>query len=450
MLNAVFGNARVIPGLVGIILFSGVLLCCRGEAAASGVAVIEQSVQGLGTAFSGGAAAADNAATLFFNPAGMALLSRDEARLATHAIIPQAEFEDGGSTTALGTALSGGDGGNGAGTVLVPNLYYVHGFSENLKGGVAVNAPFGLTSKYDSDWVGRYHAIESELTTVNVNPSVSFRMNRHLSLGAGINIMRADLTLTNAIDYGLIGASAGLPTAPQGLDGHADLEADDWGYGYNLGILLEPSERTRFGLTYRSRVDIAFEGEMDFTTPAAVAGLAAALNLTDTDVKGDITLPETASFSAWHKINDRWAIMADVTWTRWSQFEEIRIEFDSGAADSVTTLDWENTWRYSAGATFAPADNWILRAGVAYDETPIPGPEARTPRIPGEDRIWVTFGGGYSFANGVCIDIGYAHLFIDDPKIEKSATGEDLTRGALVGEYDASVDIVSIEVAYRF
>ncbi|HSO20783.1 MAG TPA: outer membrane protein transport protein, partial [Desulfosarcina sp.] len=138
-------------------------------------------------------------------------------------------------------------------------------------------------------------------------------------------------------------------------------------------------------------------------------------------------------------------------WTNWSRLEELRIKFGSGAADSVTTLDWDDTWRYSLGGIFRPIAPLELRAGVAFDETPIPDARRRTPRIPGADRTWVTFGAGYQFTPMIRADFAYAHLFVDDPKIDKDVTEqENLLRGALVGEYDASVDIVSAAVSFQF
>ncbi len=444
MFKSVFKGFLFILALVGFILGS------TNTVTASGVAVIEQSVEGLGTAFSGGAASAMDASTLFFNPAGMSRLSGSEVKSAVHVIVPHADFENKGSTTALGTPLTGGDGGDGGTIAVIPNFYFVHSFTEDFKAGVAVNVPFGFTTEYDSDWVGRYHAIKSELANININPSISYRFCKYFSAGFGVSAQHTTLKMSQAVDYGLIGALGGLGTMPQSMDGKAKMDADDWGYGYNFGFLVEMTENTRLGFSYRSKIDMKYDGDVEYRTPAAMAGVAAAMGLVDGDISGEIAFPESASLSFYHAFNEKWAMMADVSWTGWDRFEEIRIEFDNGAADSVTTLEWEDTWRYSIGATYSPNDTWIFRAGLAFDESPIPGAEHRTPRIPGEDRLWVTFGTGYAFSENLMLDFGYAHIFVDDPKIEKTATGEDAARGALVGEFDASVDIFSLELKYMF
>jgi len=178
---------------------------------------------------------------------------------------------------------------------------------------------------------------------------------------------------------------------------------------------------------------------------------SALANFQNQDLKGDITLPATASLSGYHRINPEWAVMADVTWTEWSSFEELVIEFEGGLPNSVTTEKWEDSWRYSAGATFAPVDRLELRLGLAYDETPIPDSHHRTPRIPGNDRFWTAFGVGYQLTEELDLDFGYAHLFVRDARISKGLSDpENLSRGSLQGEYDSSVDIASLQLTYSF
>lgn len=357
------------------------------------------------------------------------------------------------------------------GTGLAPNLYYVVNLNDRLALGLGIDAPFGLVTEWSDGWVGRYHALRSSVMTVNINPSVAYRVNGHLSLGAGVSAQYVDAELTNAVDFGTIGfasvsgnpalgPSFANPAWMQQRDGEVKLEADDWGFGYNLGLLVELTENSRVGLAYRSRIKYTAEGEADFDLPSTITGIAPvdaglANTFADTDVEAEITLPDSASLSVYHRFNPQWAVMADVTWTNWSTFDELRVEFDNPALpDNVTTENWKDSWRYSIGANFNPSERLTLRAGVAYDEEPIPDAEHRTPRIPGEDRLWTALGLGYRIGERARLDVGYAHLFVKDSKIDRQAgtnpAGEDFLRGTLKGEFENSVDIASVQFTYKF
>lgn len=449
----------------GLRLLTGVLglLALASPAYSAGFALIEQSVSGLGNAFAGGAAVAEDATTIFFNPAGMTRLKGQQAVAGLHLIMPQSDFKkESANLSPLlgGAALTGGDGGQGGETGLAPNLYYAVNLDNGWAFGLGINAPFGLATEWDDGWVGRYHALRSEVMTVNINPSAAYRVNEHLSLGAGVSAQYVKAELSNAIDFGSITAPAG--GVPQGDDGKAELEADDWGYGFNLGMLYEFTENSRAGLAYRSRIKYTAEGDADFSVSATAtarlnamrAGNPAVPPFVDADVQADITLPDSASLSIYHGFNSKWAVMADVTWTNWSTFDELRVEFENAQPDNVTTESWKDSWRYSLGATFNPSERLTLRAGIAYDEEPIPDAEHRTPRIPGEDRLWTSLGLGYRIGERAKVDVGYAHLFVDDSKINKQAgtdpTGEDFIRGSLKGEFENSVDIISAQLVYNF
>jgi len=226
------------------------------------------------------------------------------------------------------------------------------------------------------------------------------------------------------------------------------LKGDDWGYGFNLGLLLAPSESTRVGIAYRSGIRHTLKGRADFeNAPAAL--VAATGRFVDTGVRSSVKLPDMLSASLAHRIGTRALLLADVTWTRWSTLRELRFRFDNPKeADGVTTLEWKNAWRYSAGLSYRWSRRWTLRTGIAYDQTPIPNAQRRTPRIPGEDRRWIAVGASYQPSRSLRLDVGYAHLFVRDPRIAKTATGEDTFRGALKGRYDASVDILSAQLVW--
>ena len=445
-------NLAVICGLATTIL--------SGQALAAGFQLIEQSVSGMGTAYAGGSALGEDATTVFFNPAGMTRLKGTQTSAGFHVVMPQAEFDNQGSSTAnagSGSVPLTGNGGDAGETGVVPNLYVSHQYSEELFFGLGVNVPFGLSTHYDNDWAGRYHAIKSEVETVNINPSFAYKVNDWLSLGAGVNAQYVDAKLTNAMDFGLIAEDEGLGFlgfSPTSADGRSKVQGDDWAYGYNLGLLLNLGEQTRLGAHYRSKLDYTVKGEVTFNNVPDDPFGALKAKFKDGNARSSVDLPWTLSVSLVHEFTPKWAVMADFSRTGWNDLDELRFEFDNGLPDGVTTLNWSNSNRYSVGATYKPTGQWTLRAGVAFDETPIPDKEYRTPRIPGEDRIWGALGVGYRYSDSLSFDFGYAHLWVDDPKIDKttgsSPADEDYYRGNLKGEYDASVDIVSAQVNWIF
>lgn len=426
------------------------------SAHASGYAIVEQGVRGLGTAYAGAAALAEDPSTIFYNPAGLVRLSGKQVEAGLHYIMPKAEFKNNGSTTILTTPLTGGDGGDGGEPAFVPNFYYSHQISDGVVAGVGIHAPFGLATDYNKDWVGRYYAVESRLATININPSVGARMNDKWSAGAGLSIEYAEATLSNKAD---LGTASNLPPlngfgfggTPQGDDAFAEVEGDGWAYGFNIGFLYEPTQGTRFGLAFRSSIHHKLDGDVkwEYETPTAQA-IGTAISGVNGNASATVDLPETLSLAGYHEFNDKLAIVADVTFTNWDRFDELRIKYESGQQDTVVTTKWDDSWKFGLGFIYTPTENCTGRIGFAYDQSPVPSEELRTPRIPDADRIWVSVGAGYKVNRNFEFNLGYTHIFVDDPAVNKTAAGEDAIRGSLVGEWDASVDIVSINATYTF
>ncbi len=420
--------------IINIMLGSSLLTACYAQAA--GFALIEQSASGMGNAFAGGGAVAEDASTIFFNPAGMTYIEGTQAVGALHLIKPNVEFDNDGSLA--GTARPLGDEGPNAGDLaFVPNFYLMTALTPSINVGVGVNVPFGLKTEYDDEWLGRFQANKSELKTVNINPSIAFKVNDRVSLGFGVSAMRAEATLTRSVNFGPFG------------EGAVKVEGDDWGFGYNLGAIFQATADTRISVAYRSEVKQKLEGDAIFKLPTGLPGAFAAA-ATNGDVSAKIDLPATFSVSAFSKLNSKWDLMGDITWTEWSNFEELRVVRDNGATLTVTPENWYNTMRYSVGVNYHYNDVIKLRAGLAYDEEAIKD-EFRTPRIPGNDRKWLSLGASYKMSPTSTFDIGYAHLFISDVKIDDDQTGAiPLGNGRVRGEYKGSVDILSLQYTHNF
>jgi long-chain fatty acid transport protein len=380
---------------------------------AAGFALVEQNASGLGNAYAGQAASAQDASTIFFNPAGMTLLPDSQIVVTGHLIKPQAEFS--GSSN-----IGSGNVGDAGSLAIVPNGYFAYRLTPDVHVGVGVNAPFGLKTEYDSTWAGRTQGIKSELKTINLNPSIAWKASESLSLGAGLSVQYVEATLSNA-------TGAGLPPSIGVVKG------DDFSWGFNLGALWQLSETTRIGLAYRSEVDHTLEGNLK------VNGV-----VTVNSVFADVVLPDSASLSLFHKLGPRLELLADITWTGWSDFEELRIVNAAGTTLGVTQENWSDSYRYSVGANYRLNDKVTLRSGVAYDETPV-SDAFRTARIPDESRTWLSFGAQYRLSNKSTIDVGYAHLFVDDARINKTESGV-----TLAGTYEASVDILSAQLTHNF
>ncbi|GAB1232504.1 outer membrane protein transport protein [Ferrigenium sp. UT4] len=426
---------------------AGALLVMAGQAGASGFALIEQSASGMGNAFAGGAAGAEDASTVFFNPAGMSRIKGSQVAVAAHAVKPSSKFKDGGST---GAALQtpGGNGGDIGNWALVPNAYATTQINDALHVGIGVNAPFGLQTKYNADWIGRFQAVKSKIETVNINPSLAYQVNDQLTLGLGLDYQHIKGKLTSMTNYSAAAfAAGGAPLlgaiGGPGKEGLTTVTGNDSAWGYNLGALFEFTPQTRVGVQYRSQIDYTLNGNVSFAN--VPAPLAAALP--NGRVRLDITMPESYSISGFHQLNERWDVMADATRTNWSVFKELKVDRASGANLTTVNESWDDTWRFSAGANHHYNEQWTVRVGAAYDQTPTNNAN-RTARIPGNDRTWVTLGGQYKPGSSSAIDFAYAHLFLSDPKISKdrSAAGA----GNLIGSYNESVDILSVQYTQNF
>ncbi|MDH5631468.1 MAG: outer membrane protein transport protein [Gammaproteobacteria bacterium] len=422
----------------------------------SGFAIIEQSVSGLGSAFAGGSASAEDASTVFFNPAGMMKLGDQATSVAAlHSIAPSAEFTDTGSGPT--PPLSGGDGGDAGHGAIVPNLYYVGQNQNGMRFGLGIGAPFGMGTEYDADWKGRYYGIKSELKVVNINPAVALKASDKLSIGVGLNLQTASATLTSAVNVGgngvtsPVGVCAGLaffgfPTAGciGAGDADAEISGSSVGWGVNYGVLYQMGANTDIGFHYRSGVRHELDGDADFTnTPTELSNMG---YLVDTDAEAVMNLPATASLSLNHGMGSV-RILADATWTNWEQMSELRVSYDTGnQGDTVDALGWKNTGRYSIGMLYSVNDAMTIRAGVARDESPVPNEERRSVRVPDGDRTWLALGLGYKLGNGMAIDAGFASIAVDSVEIDKNET----FKGKLVGEYDNSVNIISVSGSMSF
>ncbi|WP_018987418.1 OmpP1/FadL family transporter [Methylophilus methylotrophus] len=404
---------------------------------AAGFALSEQGASGLGNAYAGAAAIAEDASTIFFNPAGMTYLQGSQIVGALHLIKTNGDFDNKNSVPVAAYA-AGGEGGNLGSLAVIPNFFYKQDINEQLKFGLGISTPFGLKTEYDKNWLGRFQAIKSELKTININPSLAWKLNDQWSFGFGVSAMWAQAELTSAVNL----SALNLP------ESSAKNKGDDWGFGYNLGAIYQVTPDTRLGLAFRSKVEQHLKGNV--SSPFTLAN-GNPLQTLNTDITADLTLPETLSISSFSHLNDRWDLLADVTWTRWTQFKTLTILRDNGSNTAVGTTQehWNNTLRYSVGLNYRYSDSIKLRTGVAYDQEAIDN-DRRTSRIPGNDRLWLSFGASWQYSPQTRLDAGYAHLFIKEASIYDDQRTPAPSKGLIDGKYDGSADILSLQFTHQF
>jgi long-chain fatty acid transport protein len=440
------------------------------QANASGFALIEQSGSAMGNAYAGAAASAEDASTVYFNPAGLtALPAGKHFSIALHAIDPSAQFRNNASQSAAGIRPPGlsnpfaftSMGGDAGSLAFVPNAYFAMSIEPRLYVGVGLNAPFGLKTEYDDNWIGRFQGIKSEVRTLNINPAVAYALNDKVSLGAGLNYQQVESTLTKAVNYTAIVGATSLASAVAigNVEGRNQLKGKDSGWGYNLGATFRLSDRTRLGVAYRSVIKYTLTGTHTATHPvtgnatanAIIAGNPGTL---DQDISLSIKMPDSFSVSAVHRLNERWDILGDLSWTGWAKIPELRVKFTApGAADDVTTWKLRNTMRASVGANYRYSDILKFRAGVAYDQSPVTDSH-RTVRLPDNDRRWLSLGVQYKPSKAGTVDAGFTYIWVKDPAIntnaEVAATALGFPRGLVNGKYDSSVRILSVQYSHSF
>ncbi|HAU06336.1 MAG TPA: long-chain fatty acid transporter [Gammaproteobacteria bacterium] len=430
-------------------------------ALSAGFSIQEQSTKGLGRALSGSAAIAEDASTIFFNPAGLTQLKNNEFILGSNFLFSDSSFEDKGSTgpTLTGAQpLTGKTEGinffvNNAGSyAFIPNLYYAHILTQDLVVGLGITAPFGLASDYDDTWIGRYHALHSSLIGININPSFGYKWNDKLSVGFGISAQYSKIKLSNAIDFGSLCAISLISTcageSDPSRDGKIVTQAKDLAWGYNFGFTYQLSEMTRLGLSYRSKIAHNFKGHGRYELPDSVSNSPLASAFVDDDIFGSLDLPENIIFSSHHR-DGKWQYTTDITWTRWSRFQELKVN----AADpdsninSTTPTNWKNTFRIATGIDYQLNPQWQIRTGIAYDESPV-SDQFRDTRIPGEDRYWLSFGLSHQLTPDFHVDAAYVHVIVNDPTVDK--INDEPLDHRISGKYTVDIDIVSLQLRWQF
>ncbi len=423
------------------------------NASASGYYILDQTAQGVGDAFSGTVTGYGDGSEAYFNPAAMSQINSTMTSVNTAIIDVYARFNNKESSDAFGNPMQSTTE-NGGGVAAVPSAYFITPILKDLNFGFSFTAPYGMRVEYDDQWYGRYKADVTDLQIFNFAPALSYKLTDHFSIGANVGIAYADATLSNAIDFGTIGynvigaenASA-VGLSPQNSDGAARLSADDWATNMALGALYTYGEndRNKVGLSWHSKTAFDMEGRAHFTVPDNASFLQSTGSFVDTGVTSHLTMPENIVGGTQYWITDRFALQTEMAWLRWSKFKELRFNYDSNQADTVEAEDWNNSYRYSAGALYKLTDDLTWKLGYMYDESPVTS-NRRSPRIPDNDRHLISTGANYAINDCLDLTASYTYIIVNDTSVDIS----DSVGNRLNGTFDLGIQVVALGLTYSF
>ncbi len=407
------------------------------QALAGGFQLSDHSITSLGRNHAGYGVVGDDASAVQFNPAGLTLLKKRQIQLGLTFNDIDGEVEDNGSTGVAAAGLNGNSDDDGTpDNASAPSAYFIQPINDRLVFGLGITAPFGTDTDYDDDFFGRFSGTETELTIIDINPSIGYKINDIVSVGFGVSYQTLDVTLDSALAFGP------SPT-PEGAF-EADGDSED--FGFNVGVTFNLPDKSRIGLSYRSGIEHDIDVDTATSTPLG--------NSTD-GASADFESPATAYLGYYKPISKNYFLTAGIRWTEWSVFNEIRIDFDTaGAPDAVTEIDWENSFTYAIGLDGRINDKWTWRTGVSFTETPVPT-DTRSVRTIDSDRTAISFGATYKATKNLTLDFAYRYISFDEADINQSVVGAGgaaagVTLGSVVAEVEPEVHTLAIQANYKF
>lgn len=419
-------QGKFTPRLLAALIATAV----SGSAFASGFALQNQTGSGNGNAFAGAAAAAEDAGTIYFNPAGMMLLPEGHHLSLAGTILNRSiDFTNKGTTVLSFTGDNGGDAG---GTALIPAGYFSYSLSPSMRLGIGVSPTFGNVTEYDRSFIGRFSGYYADLKQINVNPSIAWKVSDALSLGFGINWATNETEFRQMVPLGLATQTT------------ATLQGDDDAWGWNAGLMWKISNATRLGLAYRSTLEFELEGNQD------VAGVPA----NSFAIRSKLKMPDNFSVALSHQVNDRLQLLADYTWTGWSTVKSLPVvHAATGVQVNSLSYNFKDTWRVGFGGNYRLNEQWLLRFGIAYDKTPVPSDADRTMTLPDADRTWLSFGAKWNLNKEGSLDIGYTHIFFEDVSTARAVTYTGPLgpfSHTVRGDFETSADLLSLQYNHKF
>jgi len=442
-------SKRVLPFLALILAFAP-------SAGASGFQLREQSAAEQGNAFAGASAGAQDISSMFWNPAVLPLYPGIQTSLSASWVRARMDLFSASGSRAPGfqpgdRSISGGpDLPNAVNQPVLPALYVGWGLNEQISLGLSVNVPFGLVTNYPGDFIGRYYALKTSLKTYDVSPALAWRPDPAWTVGVAFVARKAEATISNAVDFGAIGNALGIPGfTPGGADSTATLSGDAWAYGYKAGFTWQPTPALRIGMGYQAKTTIDIKGNIAYS--AVPSAFSASIQNGAAEAK--LPLPAVASAGFTYDLCPTFSVQGEVAWTGWSVFKELRVTFASGQPDDVTEEGWKDTMFYSLGAIWKLSPVWSVKAGLAYDRSPVDN-QSRTPRIPDSDRTWISAGVGWNLPGNTTLDFGATQIIAPDVKLGlqsgNAQSDPNYFRGNLSGTYKVGITVFALSARHQF
>ena len=430
-------SSRCIRSLLLACTAVGAVWVASVDANAGGFAIREQSAYGQGASFAG-IAAGGALSSMYWNPATMTQFAGKNLELDTSAIFPKASHSYSSSflATAVPSLFAGTESNSGE-SALVPSGYFSWQLNDRLWVGMSTNAPFGLSVSFPRTWAGAAYGQDSTIQTYNFAPTVAYKVTDWLSVGAGVQAQYMKVSYD-----ALTGGSGSF----------ANISGRGWGWGFTVGATITPMAGTTIGIGYRSAIDQKINGTMELST--AVGGS------TPGPVNVSLNLPDMLTVGLRQRLGDRWTLLAGFEWSNWSRIGTANLYTPSGNATIAGNaikfpFNYSDGYFYSLGAEYMWDPSLTLRAGIAFEQSPITD-GVRTPRLPDNDRMWYSVGASYKHPQfrGLTFDLAYSFIDVKDTPINISATSGNpwfsSSFGTYIGSVDSHIHIISAALRYQW
>ncbi|CAM4222350.1 outer membrane protein transport protein [Vibrio agarivorans] len=406
---------------------------------AAGFQLAEYSATGLGRAYAGEAAMADNASAQWRNPAMLTYLKGTQVSVGAIYVDPNIDI-NGEVKQYWNGESEQANAHDFADSAVIPNFYISHQINEQLFAGFAAGTNYGMETNLGKDFTASHFGNEAAVTTMELNANLGYQINERLSIGGGLRYIIAEGHFgATAPTENVIGIPAGTPLKY--------MEGDTTDWGWQLGAAWQINDSNRLGIAYKSEVNLKLEGDAKIFDPESKSVL------TDTGSM-ELPLPATLEIASFHQLSNDWAIHASFNWTNWSSFEKLEANLDTYGTTTVKDENWKDNYRFAVGATYQLNEKLVLRTGAAYDTSAV-SDDYRTITIPETDRTWLSFGASYDFTSQFTLDGGFTYIFAKDADVNEPREGTSdwesaLIGGSFSGTTTGNVWLLGVQANYTF